>query len=288
MWPNDVTSDGHRESGDGELLALHRSLEASELHWHLRGRHIVNGVDLVVHGGEIVGLLGPNGAGKTVTLSMIIGLLHPTSGRIRLDSIDVTDLPVHRRARLGLGFLPQDRSIFTGMSAADNIAAILQTRGLARADVKRRTQQLLDDFGLTGLARTRAARLSGGEQRRLEVARSLAIDPRFLLFDEPFAGIDPLTIESLHAILLRLRANGIGVLLTDHNVRETLSLCDRTYVLFDGRVLAHGSPREIAANRDVRARFLGEAFDDVFQDDATRTSAITSAGVAPTCVRTGR
>ena len=236
------------------------SLEARGLHWRLRGRNVVDGVDLVVERGEIVGLLGPNGAGKTVTLSMMIGLLHPSSGRVLLDATDVTDLPVHKRARLGLSFLPQDRSIFTKMSASDNIAAILEARGLSRGEVRERTRVLLAEFGLLPLARSRASRLSGGEQRRLEVARSLAIDPCFLLFDEPFAGIDPLTIESLHAMLVKLRAKQVGVLITDHNVPETLSLCDRAYVLFDGRVLAEGSPEELIANAEVQERFLGEGF----------------------------
>ena len=204
----------------------------------------MDGIDLVVRTNEIVGLLGPNGAGKTVTLSMIVGMLRPTSGRVLVGRTDVTSLPVHARARLGLGYLPQERSVFTGLTARDNVAAILEDRGMRRGQARRRADELLARFGLSHVARTRAVRLSGGEQRRLEVARSLAIEPRFLLFDEPFAGIDPLTIESLHAILVQLRESGVGILITDHNVRETLALCDRAYVLFDGRVLAEGSPDE--------------------------------------------
>jgi lipopolysaccharide export system ATP-binding protein len=240
---------------------MNHSLEARSLRWHHAGRWIVDGVDLRVHAHEIVGLLGPNGAGKTVTLSMIVGLLKPTSGSVLINETDITDMPLHERARLGLGYLPQERSVFTKLSAEDNVAAILEARGLGRHDAYRRADALLEQFGLAHVAHSRAVQLSGGEQRRLEVARSLAIEPRFLLFDEPFAGIDPLTIESLHSILVGLRETGVGVLLTDHNVRETLALCDRAYVLFEGRVLAQGTPSELVDNDAVRAHFLGESFD---------------------------
>jgi lipopolysaccharide export system ATP-binding protein len=243
------------------LLTLHDRLETRALRWYRAGRRIVDGVDLVVQSGEIVGLLGPNGAGKTVTLSMIIGLLTPTSGRVLIGGTDVTDLPLHKRARLGLGYLPQERSVFTKLSARDNIAAILEARGTNRRGSRRRADELLEQFALTHVADTLAARLSGGEQRRLEVARSLAVAPHFLLFDEPFAGIDPITIESLHRILVDLRQSGVGVLLTDHNVQETLILCDRSYVLLDGRVLAHGSTAELGGNEEVRRYFLGESFE---------------------------
>lgn len=241
--------------------APHRALEARSLRWHRAGRWIVDGVNLVVEPGEIVGLLGPNGAGKTVTLSMIVGIFDPTSGRILIDGVDVTGLPLYKRARLGLGYLPQERSIFTKLSAKDNVAAILEAHGITGRNAGRRADELLAQFGLTHVARTRAEQLSGGEQRRLEVARSLAIEPRFLLFDEPFAGIDPLTIESLHNILVDLRASRVGILITDHNVRETLALCDRAYVLFDGRVLAEGTPAELVVDHAVREHFLGESFE---------------------------
>jgi lipopolysaccharide export system ATP-binding protein len=237
------------------------ALEARSLRWHRAGRWIVDGVDLIVRTGEIVGLLGPNGAGKTVTLSMIVGMLKPTSGRVLIGDTEVTDLPVHLRARRGLGYLPQERSVFTGLSAEDNVAAILEDRGMGRRGARRRADALLAQFGLSHVRTTRAVQLSGGEQRRLEVARSLAIEPHFLLFDEPFAGIDPLTIESLHKILVQLRASGVGILITDHNVRETMTLCDRAYVLFDGRVLAEGTPDELIANEAVRAHFLGDTFE---------------------------
>ena len=237
------------------------ALEAKSLRWHRAGRWIVDGVDLVVRTGEIVGLLGPNGAGKTVTLSMVVGILKPTSGRVLIGNSDVTTLPMHLRARRGLGYLPQERSVFTGLSAEDNVAAILEDRGMKRREARRRADAILVQFGLSHVRDTRAVQLSGGEQRRLEVARSLAIEPHFLLFDEPFAGIDPLTIESLHKILVQLRASGVGILITDHNVRETLTLCDRAYVLFDGRVLAEGTPEELIANDAVRAHFLGDTFE---------------------------
>jgi lipopolysaccharide export system ATP-binding protein len=247
--------------------ATQAALEARSLRWHRAGRWIVDGVDLTVTPGEIVGLLGPNGAGKTVTLSMLVGMIEPTSGRVLIDGVDVTDLPLYKRARLGLGYLPQDRSIFTKLSAEDNVAAILEAHGMSGGPAHRRADELLGEFGLSHVANTRAEQLSGGEQRRLEVARSLAIEPRFLLFDEPFAGIDPLTIESLHALLVKLRRSGVGILLTDHNVRETLTLCDRAYVLFAGRVLAQGSPAELIVNEEVRQHFLGDSFE--LMDDAT-------------------
>jgi lipopolysaccharide export system ATP-binding protein len=224
-------------------------------------------VSLVVRPGEIVGLLGPNGAGKTVTLSMIAGLISPTSGTIWIGEHDVTRLSLDKRSRIGLGYLPQERSVFTKLSAEDNVAAILQAHGHRGDELRRRTASLLTKFGLSHVSETLAMRLSGGEQRRLEVARSLAAEPRFLLFDEPFAGIDPLTIESLHSVLDGLRTSGVGILITDHNVRETLSLCDRAYVLFGGRVLAEGSPSALIDNDAVRQRFLGDTFELV--DDAS-------------------
>ncbi|MFI5230408.1 MAG: LPS export ABC transporter ATP-binding protein [Gemmatimonadales bacterium] len=256
-------------------------LRATELRWHRARRWIVDGVSIAVRPGEIVGLLGPNGAGKTVTLSMIAGLLAPTSGRVVIDGVDVTDLPLYRRARAGLGYLPQERSIFTKLSARDNILAILGARGVRRRDAGKRADELLEQFGLTLLARTRASQLSGGEQRRLEVARCLAVRPRILLFDEPFAGIDPLTIESLHGIMVRLGDAGVGVLVTDHNVRETLALCDRAYVLIDGRVLSEGTPALLVENPSVRRHFLGESYD------VRLGAGIPSADAGPAAARAG-
>jgi len=241
--------------------ATFEHLEAHHLRWRRAHRWIVDRVSLLVRPGEIVGLLGPNGAGKTVTLSMIAGLIRPTSGMIRIGDHDVTRLSLDKRSHFGLGYLPQERSVFTKLSARDNVAAILEAHGVRGDELGRRTTSLLEEFGLSHVADSLAMRLSGGEQRRLEVARSLAAEPRFLLFDEPFAGIDPLTIESLHGVLDGLRTSGVGILITDHNVRETLSLCDRAYVLFAGRVLAEGTPASLIENDAVRHRFLGDTFE---------------------------
>ena len=239
----------------------HSVLEARSLRWRHGERWIVKDVSLVARSGEIVGLLGPNGAGKTVTITMLAGLLRPTSGHIVIDGVDITEMPMYQRARHGLGYLPQEHSIFTKMNTLENIAAILEARGAGRREARRSASSLLHRFGLAHVAYSRAARLSGGEQRRLEVARSLASEPRFLLFDEPFAGVDPITIESLHEVLIELKRSGVGVLITDHNVRETLELCDRAYVLFDGAVLREGTPQELVADPDVRRCFLGDGFD---------------------------
>jgi len=240
---------------DPDVLSAHR------LRWRRTRRWIVDDVSLTLRRGEIIGLLGPNGAGKTVTLSMIAGLLAPTSGTIRIGGRDVTRMPLDERSHCGLGYLPQERSVFRKLTAEDNIAAMLEAHGVRDDALRRRTVSLLARFGLGHVGQTLAMRLSGGEQRRLEIARSLASDPQFLLFDEPFAGIDPLTIESLHTILDELRASGVGILLTDHNVREALSLCNRAYVMFRGRVLAEGTPTDLISSDLVRERFLGDAFE---------------------------
>ena len=236
---------------------MDRLLEARALKRRFADRWVVQDVNLTVRGGEIVGLLGPNGAGKTVTFYMISGLLQPTAGQILIDGADVTDMPMHRRARCGLTYLSQERSVFHRLSASDNIAGVLEMHGYSRRESQHRATKLLARFGLARLADTQAARLSGGEQRRLEVARAVATNPHYLLSDEPFTGIDPKTIEMLHALFSTLRADGMGILLTDHNVTETLALCDRAYVLFDGQVLAHGTPDQLRANPLVRRLYLG-------------------------------
>jgi lipopolysaccharide export system ATP-binding protein len=236
-------------------------LEARGLRHRLGGRWVVDGVSLTVNGGEIVGLLGPNGAGKTVTFYLVGGLLRAHAGQVFLDGEDLTRLPIHLRARHGLAYLQQERSVFHGLSVEDNIVAVLEARGARRGDASHRARKLLTEFGLGHVAGTHAGQLSGGEQRRLEIARCLATEPRFVLFDEPFAGLDPLGIEALHGALVELRRRGIGVLLTDHNVRETLALCDRAYVLVAGRVLAEGSAAELYESAAVRERFFGESFE---------------------------
>lgn len=222
-------------------------------------RWVVDGVDLSVNPGEIVGLLGPNGAGKTVTFYMISGILRPDAGIIRLGDVDVTDMSMTNRARHGLGYLSQERSIFRHMTAEENIAVVYECHGAKARDARFLARKLLTRFRLADVADVPATRLSGGQQRRLEVARATASSPRIVLFDEPFAGIDPLTIDMLHAMIVDLKRAGIGVLLTDHNVIEAFSLCDRAYVLLDGHVIAEGTAGELIANRLVRRHFLGDS-----------------------------
>lgn len=235
-------------------------LEVRALRKRYAGRWVVDGVSLVVRPGEIVGLLGPNGAGKTVTFSMISGMIFADDGTVLLNGEDVTSMPMHERARRGIAYLTQERSVFRGLTAEENVAAVLEMHGAKKNDARRRAREILHQFGLTRVADSRAATLSGGEQRRLEVARSVSTRPRFLLSDEPFAGVDPLTIEMLRGLFVQLRASGLGILLTDHNVRETLALCDRAYVLDDGHVLAHGTAAELVENEEVRHHFLGDTF----------------------------
>jgi len=235
-------------------------LEAYGLAKSYRGRKVVHEVSLAVARGEAVGVLGPNGAGKTTVFYMISGLVAADSGRIQLNGNDVTALPMYRRARLGIGYLPQEASIFRGLNVEDNIKAILQ---VVEPDRRRRAEtleSLLDEFGIERLRKSPAIALSGGERRRLEIARALASNPDFMLLDEPFAGVDPIAVADIRLLVRHLTARGIGVLITDHNVRETLGLIDRAYIIHSGRVLMHGSPDEIVANPDVRRLYLGEEF----------------------------
>ncbi len=223
-------------------------------------RPVVRGVSLYVRQGEAVGLLGPNGAGKTTVFYMITGLIAADSGAILLDGTDVTMLPIFRRARLGVGYLPQEASVFRGLSVADNIRAILEVRKLPRPERERVLSELLHEFQIEHLAHSPAVALSGGERRRVEIARALAANPRYILLDEPFAGIDPIAINDIRQLVRRLTARGIGVLVTDHNVRETLGLIDRAYIIHDGQVLTEGTPQEIVRHPDVRRHYLGEDF----------------------------
>jgi lipopolysaccharide export system ATP-binding protein len=236
-------------------------LSADKLAKHYRHRAVVNGVSLHVNSGEVVGLLGPNGAGKTTCFYMIAGLVPSEGGTIRIDGHDITALPMHARARLGLGYLAQEPSIFRKLTVFNNIFAILETR----KDLKRPAQleaceALLVDFHLTHLRNNQAMSLSGGERRRLEIARSLAMEPRFILLDEPFAGIDPISVKEIQNIIRTLASRGIGVLITDHNVRETLGICQRAYIISDGQVLAEGEPEHILAHEEVRSVYLGKEF----------------------------
>ena len=235
-------------------------LEARHLAKSYKKRPVVRDVGLSVRRGEAVGLLGPNGAGKTTVFYMITGLVDADEGRILLDGEDITDLPMYARARLGIGYLPQEPSIFRGLSVRDNILAVLEIVEPDRAARMRRLEELLDEFSIAHLADARSIALSGGERRRLEIARALASDPAFMLLDEPFAGVDPIAVGDIQALVRHLTARGIGVLITDHNVRETLSLIDRATIIHGGHVLLEGTPQEIIADEAVRRVYLGERF----------------------------
>ena len=236
-------------------------LTAEDLVKTYRGRTVVNGVSLRLDEGQVVGLLGPNGAGKTTSFYMIAGLIPADSGRVRLGEHDLTDQPMHNRARLGLGYLAQEPSIFRQLTVAQNILAILETRSeLSKPERKERCEQLLHEFGIRHLHGNTAISLSGGERRRLEIARALAAEPRFILLDEPFAGIDPISVVDIQRIVGQLAERGIGILITDHNVRETLGICERAFIINTGSVLALGTPDEILANPEVRSVYLGEKF----------------------------
>jgi lipopolysaccharide export system ATP-binding protein len=224
------------------------------------GRTVVRGVSIEVASGEIVGLLGPNGAGKTTTFYMTVGLTAPDSGRVELDGEDVTSDPMYVRARKGIGYLPQEPSIFRGLTVEQNILAILETLGVDRASQKRRLEELLGELGLASLAKSPAYTLSGGERRRAEITRALVMSPRFILLDEPFAGIDPIAVSDIQKIVFHLRDRGIGVLITDHNVRETMRITDRAYIVHDGRIYRSGTPSALAADEDVRGIYLGTDF----------------------------
>lgn len=224
------------------------------------GRAVVKGVTLEIGAGEIVGLLGPNGAGKTTTFSIVVGLVQPDAGTVRLGHRDLTDLPMYRRARAGISYLPQEPSVFRKMTVEENLLAILETLDLTRGEQQERADRLLTDFGLDALRAHRAYTLSGGERRRVEIARSLVLEPEFLLLDEPFAGIDPLAVLEIQAIARRLASSGIGVLVTDHNVRETLSIVDRAYIINAGEILRAGTPLALSSDATVKKIYLGEAF----------------------------
>ena len=241
-------------------------LEARHLKKAYGSRKVVHDVSVQVAKGEVVGLLGPNGAGKTTSFYMIVGLVRADGGQILIDGEDVTRMPIHKRSRMGLSYLPQEASIFRKLSVADNVRAILelqtdaQGRALSNAEVEKRLTELLGDLRVDHLRDSPSLALSGGERRRVEIARALATDPRFILLDEPFAGIDPIAVIEIQRIIAFLKQRGIGVLITDHNVRETLGICDHAYIISEGRVLAEGTPDEIVTNADVRRVYLGEHF----------------------------
>ena len=242
------------------MTAASPVLEARDLAKAYQGRTVVDAVSILVTGGEVVGLLGPNGAGKTTTFSIVVGLVAPDAGSVLLDCQDITTLPMYRRARLGLGYLPQEPSIFRKMTALENLLAILETLPGERAAREETARSLLDRFKLSHLAHAVADTLSGGERRRLEFARALTLSPRFMLLDEPFAGIDPITVLDLQQVIRDLAAAGIGVLITDHNVRDTLAIVDRGYIIHAGAIFRTGSPAGLSSDPEVRRVYLGERF----------------------------
>ena len=235
-------------------------LQAADLSKAYQGRKVVDEVSLDIHQGEVVGLLGPNGAGKTTTFYILVGLARPDYGRVLLDGEDITDLPMYLRARSGISYLPQEPSVFRKLTVEANLMAVLETLPLTTEQRRDRVEELLAQMGLEGVRESKAYVLSGGERRRLEIARSLVLSPSFVLLDEPFSGIDPLTVVDIQKIIADLSAAGIGVLVTDHNVRETLAVTNRAYIISDGKILFAGTPDELSTNADVRRIYLGESF----------------------------
>ncbi|MBA2421649.1 MAG: LPS export ABC transporter ATP-binding protein [Chitinophagales bacterium] len=236
-------------------------LRTEDLVKSYRNRRVVDHVSVYVGQGEIVGLLGPNGAGKTTTFYMTVGLVRPDEGKIFLDQLDITHQPMYKRAKEGIGYLPQEASIFRKLSVEDNISAVLEMSNLSRKQQREKLESLLQEFGLEEVRKNRGDLLSGGERRRTEIARALAVDPKFILLDEPFAGIDPIAVEDIQMIVAKLKYKNIGILITDHNVQETLSITDRAYLLFEGRILKQGSAEELAADEQVRKVYLGRNFE---------------------------
>lgn len=236
-------------------------LRVEELAKRYKGRDVVHNVSLEIHSGEVVGLLGPNGAGKTTSFYMVVGLINADHGRIRLDEQDITDLPMHLRARLGIGYLPQEASVFRKLTVADNILGVLQLRkDLDTFQQEQLREELLDELHISHIRNSLGMSLSGGERRRVEIARALAMEPRFILLDEPFAGVDPISVLDIQGIIRHLKERHIGVLITDHNVRETLGICERGYILNAGEVIAHGDPDTLLKDQQVRKVYLGEHF----------------------------
>lgn len=235
-------------------------LRAENLIKSYKKRKVVNNVSIHLNQGEIVGLLGPNGAGKTTTFYMTVGLIQPEEGRVFLGDEEITKLPMYKRAKLGIGYLPQEASIFRKMSIEDNIASVLEMTDLSKQDQKKKLESLIEEFRLGHVRKSMGDVLSGGERRRTEIARALAVDPKFILLDEPFAGIDPIAVEDIQKIVIRLKEKNIGVLITDHNVQETLSIIERAYLLFEGKILKDGTAEELAADEQVRRVYLGQNF----------------------------
>ncbi|WPR74672.1 LPS export ABC transporter ATP-binding protein [Algoriphagus sp. NG3] len=236
-------------------------LRAEHLVKIYKGRRVVNDISVEVSQGEIVGLLGPNGAGKTTSFYMIVGLIQPNEGKIFLESDDITSLPMYRRAKLGIGYLAQEASVFRKLSVEENIMAVLEMTKMTKQERKEKVESLLEEFSLTHVRKNLGMVLSGGERRRTEIARALAVDPKFVLLDEPFAGVDPIAVEEIQTIVAKLKTKNIGILITDHNVNETLSITDRAYLMFEGKLLKAGTAEELAADEQVRKVYLGSNFE---------------------------
>jgi len=236
-------------------------LSAENIQKSYKGKKVVKGISIEVKQGEIVGLLGPNGAGKTTSFYMIVGLIKPQGGKILLDNTEITSFPMYRRAQNGIGYLAQEASVFRKLSVEDNILSVLQLTSLSKKEQKEKTESLLEEFGLTQIRKSRGDLLSGGERRRTEIARALATDPKFVLLDEPFAGVDPVAVEDIQRIVAHLKKKNIGILITDHNVQETLAITDKTYLMFEGSILKAGKPKELAKDEMVRKVYLGKNFE---------------------------
>ena len=236
-------------------------LSAINIRKSYKGRKVVKGISIEVEQGEIVGLLGPNGAGKTTSFYMIVGLIKPQGGKILLDDSEITSFPMYKRAQNGIGYLAQEASVFRKLSVEDNILSVLQLTSLSKKEQKEKTESLLEEFGLTHIRKSRGDLLSGGERRRTEIARALATDPKFVLLDEPFAGVDPVAVEDIQRIVAHLKKKNIGILITDHNVQETLAITDKTYLMFEGSILKAGKPEELAKDEMVRKVYLGKNFE---------------------------
>jgi len=253
---------------------LSLTIHTKDLVKSYHNRTVVDHVSVNVKQGEIVGLLGPNGAGKTTTFYMVVGLIKPDEGQVFLDDRDITKLPMYKRAQLGLGYLPQEASVFRKLSVEDNIKAILEMTNMPKSAQREKLEALLDEFRLHHVIKNNGDSLSGGERRRTEIARALAVDPKFILLDEPFAGVDPIAVEDIQAVVARLKYKNIGILITDHNVNETLSICDRAYLLIEGKIFKHGTAEELAADDQVRRLYLGRNFElkrkDYLHEEASR------------------
>lgn len=244
-------------------------LRTEEIKKAYKGRQVVKGITVEVNQGEIIGLLGPNGAGKTTSFYMIVGLVKPDSGKVFLDDKEITKVPMYKRAKMGIGYLPQEVSVFRKLSVEDNIMSILQMTGLSKKQQKERLEELIDEFSLGHVRKNLGEKLSGGEKRRTEIARGLAVNPNFVLLDEPFAGVDPIAVEDIQSIVLKLRKKNIGILITDHNVQETLSIVDRAYLMFEGAILKSGTAEELSQDEQVKKVYLGQHFElkkKVFND----------------------